>query len=221
MVAPALVTALETGAPDVVVLALGVGGAVAAGGEGEVDRAAVGVGVGEVRHDERQRRHRLAHRAIELEQLVPRGRDLHGVDEGAGVEHLLHAEADGVAVLEPAQPGPFAEIAPAGALELDGGRARLGLGQRALAFEADDQQAAVLRVGEQRRRQLVDQLGPRQRQGDGALLPLADDALSRGGEERQVGARAQTTRASRRPRDLFRRDGGTSRARRRAARTRA
>src|SRR6185312_10825762 len=84
------------------------------------------------------------------------------------------------------QARPLAEIAAAGALELDVGGARLGLGELGVAFEADDEEAALLRVRQERRGGAIDQLRPRQRQRDGAPLPLADDALPRRCQQREV-----------------------------------
>src|SRR5262249_48693040 len=86
----------------------------------------------------------------------------------------------------PAGPGPGAERAPAGAVELDGGGARLGVGEPVLAFEADDEEAPLLRVRQHRLGDAVDEVGPRQRQRDGALLPLADDAGALRRQQRQV-----------------------------------
>src|SRR5205823_5453027 len=82
--------------------------------EREVDRAAVGICVGEVRHHDRVLADRLAHRVVEIGQPLPARRDLHGVDEGAVAEHGRHAIADRVAVREPGASGLLALVAPAG-----------------------------------------------------------------------------------------------------------
>ena len=53
---------------------------------------------------------------------------------------------------------------------------RVGPGEAVVALEADDEQAALLRVRQHRLGDAVDEVGPRQRQRHRALLPLADDA---------------------------------------------
>ena len=101
---------------------------------------------------------RLAHRVVEIEQPLPARRDLHRVDERAGVEHLRHAEADRVAVREPALARALAEILAAGALELDDGGARLGLGAaRARPRSRRSSRQPRCAYGSERRGDAVDQ----------------------------------------------------------------
>lgn len=150
---------LEAVAPDRVVQALGLRQLGRVAGEREVDRAAVGVGVREVRHHDAVAADRGAHRVVEVEQAIPARRDLHRVDERAVAKHRRHPVAHRVPMAQPRPAGLLAAIAGADRLELGERQRGLDLGADARALEADDHAAAAARdlLGD-RADQLVDEL---------------------------------------------------------------
>ena len=90
--------------------------ALAAGGDRarddrKIDRAAVGICVAKVRHDQGVRRQGRAHLSIQLADAIPAGGDLDGVGKGSGCERLGELVADIVAVAQPVVAGLLAEVA--------------------------------------------------------------------------------------------------------------
>ena len=94
-----------------------------------------------MRHDQAVSAERRPDMVIQVHEPIPRRRHLHGVDEGAVLVDLALFERNFVAMLEPPQARPGAEILATGALHLHETGLSLSRGEGLVAFEAEDQEA--------------------------------------------------------------------------------